>query len=156
MHAFLTMRGTAMALVDLRWQRTFRLSEERPFIGREQMEEFQAAVATWELQAGVDRLAVFSAIPLMYQSTFLSRVADWFENEKYSTVPIHHTETLMLLRTLRDGFSGDKLLMAGDLHMSFDSRICSTGGQSCMRQIVTSGLTTSASTLQAVRTVHVL
>ena len=56
------MRGTAMALVDLRWQRTFRLSEERPFIGREQMEEFQAAVAAWAVASGPSGRSRFFSI----------------------------------------------------------------------------------------------
>ena len=144
-----------MALVDLRWQRTFNLNPASPFMGTQQVQQLAEALESWEALDGVDRVAVFSAIPFMYQGTFPAEFADWVENEKYSTVNIHHAETLAVLRSIRDKFSGDKLLFAGDLHMAYDSRICFAGdaGDGCIRQLITSGLTEAAATLKAVRRV---
>ena len=152
-HTSTVLRGTGLAFVDLRWQRSFRWEESSQFMGSHQVAGLVATIKEWEADPSVTRLAMFSAIPLLYQGVFPAQIADWVENEKYSTVPVHQNETLAVLRTLRDGFSGYKLLLAGDLHMFYDSSICTDAHSPCLRSLVTSGLTKSASTLKAVRAV---
>lgn len=155
--------GTELIMLDTRYERSTRSaddSEEDSLLGARQWAALERLTSSWENEtgtAGLKNVIVFTSVPLLFPSTQLSQLADWFENERYTTHPAYAPHTVRLLelvRRLRDvvaARNGTLLLVGGDVHLFAEARVCLSGtsddaakAEPCIPSLMTSGITSGS------------
>jgi len=147
--------NTGFIQLDTRFEATFTSNEPSSpkFIGQKQVQLLKECLSNWENSNDIDHIILITSVPLLFQSPAMSILAEFVENEKYSTYPSNIRETTIVLDTLFEGNVYKKLvLISGDLHMYYDSNICSGSGK-CVKQIISSGMSTKST---AVDSFHLL
>ena len=149
LYGFFRFGSTALAMLDLRYQRTFFPETVHAFVGTPQYDSLAYHLQAWTTDDSVRNIIVASSIPVLYPNSFLARVADWFESERYSTHAVHVEDTRLLLALLGDAARRRRVVaVAGDLHVFANQTYCSTDDV-CFESIVTSGVTLGSSVLRS-------
>ena len=141
-----------LLFADTRYQKNFHFDSNHQWVGKNQFEEIEAFIKSAESEKQLNKLLIFSAIPVFYCSEFASNVAYAVEGEKYSTHPDLQADLTILLSLLFDSaISSSKIvLFSGDLHLYFDSDICDYKSGKCIKQLCTSGISASSTALHSI------
>ena len=146
------IQNTGFILLDTRFESAFTNENDATatqFIGRKQQLLLKDRLSDWENSQEIDHILLITSVPLLFQSELMSILAEFVENEKYSTHKDSIRDTTEIFDTIFEGTAYQKLLLiSGDLHMYFDSDICSSNGK-CVKQIISSGLSKKSSAVDS-------
>jgi hypothetical protein len=142
---FKRLGHTALAMLDLRFSRTYQPDKSSPLIGTAQKEALAASLSTWSTDKDVKNIIVVSSVPLMFHTSFWAHIAHVADGERYPG----HKDLAMDRNHLIDMFFQEpkvSLIVGGDVHMYSSISLCDAKGRRCIDEVITSGVTEGSTT----------
>lgn len=132
--------------LDTRSDRAF--SSHGELFGKVQLDYVKETLIEWNKNDNIHEILIISGVPLIYQSTFMSLIAYYGEGERYLSHPDLVESTGELLDIIFE-YPEKITLISGDIHMYLNSSICRGQDNVCIKQYITSGMTTKSSTIRS-------
>ena len=134
-----------IALMDLRFERTFNGDATHPLFGSKQLKELQSFLSTCmnneNRSIKIKRALIFTSIPILFFGDTFSSVVYAAEKERYTTHPDFKQDVINFLDYLSNTYGTYRIVfVGGDIHQFLKSRICKSPDQ-CFEQLITSGMT---------------
>ncbi|KAF0972418.1 hypothetical protein FDP41_009321 [Naegleria fowleri] len=134
-----------LALLDLRFERTFNNDPESPLFGTKQLNDLKQFLSRCmnneNRSIKIKRALIFTSIPLLFFGEGFSKVIYTAERERYSTHQDFKQDVTKFLDYLDNTYGTYRIVfVAGDIHQFLMTRICKSQ-EHCFEQMITSGMT---------------
>jgi hypothetical protein len=144
-HQFRKVGQLGVAMLDTRFERSYFHDADRTLLGPVQQEELTLQLRQWQADDSISRIVVVSSVPLFLHSQYTGYLADWAEGEVYPDHPNLFRQTRALLSSFAAKDSKVELIVAGDVHLFANTRLCTVvekrGPRVCVNQLISSGMT---------------